>query len=124
MAAIQLQSRAAEERVREAIAEAVSRMPDYQPRVTSNEPGTLMIETGSVGMAYLAGGFRKAEKMPMRILVTTAAGEGGTGIGVDVESRGTGGGFSGGVVGVRKQRRGEEFWLETIRAAIPDRVPA
>lgn len=124
MAAIQLQSRAAEERVREAIAEAVSGMPDYQPRVASNEPGTLMIETGSVGMAYLAGGFRKAEKMPMRILVTTAGGRGGTGISVDVESRGTGGGFSGGVVGIRKQRRGEEFWLETIRAAIPDRVPA
>lgn len=122
MAAIQLQSRAAEDQVRAAIAEAVMRMADYQPTVASNEPGSLVIETGSVGMAYLAGGFRKAEKMPMRILVTTASGEGGTGISVEVDSRGTGGGFSGGVVGLRKQKRGEEFWLETIRAAIPDRV--
>jgi len=122
MAAIQLQSRAAEEQVRAAIAEAVARMADYQPRIASNEPGSVVIETGSVGMAYLAGGFRKAEKMPMRILVTTASGEGGTGISVEVDSRGTGGGFSGGVVGLRKQKRGEEFWLETIRAAIPDRV--
>ncbi|HUG87738.1 MAG TPA: hypothetical protein VMP42_03135 [Actinomycetota bacterium] len=122
MAAIQLQSRAAEEQVRAAIAEAVTRMADYQPTVASNEPGSLVIETGSVGMAYLAGGFRKAEKMPMQILVTTASGEGGTGISVEVDSRGTGGGFSGGMVGLRKQKRGEEFWLETIRAAIPDRV--
>lgn len=124
MAAIQIRSRAAEELIREAIAQAVSRMVDYRPRVASNEPGSLVIETGSIGMAYLAGGFRRAEKMPMRILVSTAGGKEGTGISVDVVSRGTGSGFSGGIVGVRKQQRGEEFWLETIRAAIPDRVPA
>lgn len=122
MAGVQLQSSASEDQVRQAIADAMLRMPEYKPKVTANTPGSIVVETGSVGMAYVAGGFRKAEKMPMRITVTTTSGEGGTGVAVNVESRGTGGGFSGGIVGMRKQRKGEEYWLETIRAAIPDRV--
>lgn len=122
MAGVQLQSRASEEQVRRAIADAIVGMAEHKPQVTANTEGSLVIETGSVGMAYLAGGFRKAEKMPMRINVTTTTGEGGTGIAVNVDSRGTGGGLSGGFLGLRKQKKGEQFWLDTVGAAVPDRV--
>lgn len=124
MAGIQVRSSAAEEEVREAIAAALLRMEEFKPKVTANTPGSLVVETGSVGMAYVAGGFRKAEKMPMRITVTTTSGQGGTGIAVNAESRGTGGGFSGGLLGIRKQKKGEQYWLEVVRAAVPGRLQA
>lgn len=122
MTGIQLQSGASEEQVREAVAAAVLQMTEYKPTLTANTPGSLVIETGSVGLAYVAGGFRKAEKMPMRLTLTTTAGGGGTGVAVNVDSRGTGGGFSGGVIGMRKQKKGEQFWIEAVRSAIPDRL--
>lgn len=124
MAGIQVRSSAAEEEVREAIAAGLLRMEEFKPKVTANTPGSLVVETGSVGMAYVAGGFRKAEKMPMRITVTTTSGQGGTGIAVNAESRGTGGGFSGGLLGIRKQKKGEQYWLEVVRAAVPGRLQA
>jgi len=122
VAGIQFQSSAPEEQVRQAVADTLIQMEEFKPTVAANLPGSLVIETGSVGMAYVAGGFRKAEKMPMRITVTTTTGEGGTGIAVNAESRGTGGGFSGGLLGIRKQKKGEQYWLEAVRAAIPGRI--
>ena len=115
----QVQSEAQEEAVRSAVAEALQR---HGATVATNEPGSLIAETGSVGMAYVAGGLRKAEKMPMRITVATAAGGGGTSVSVSVGGRGTGGGISGGLLGMKKQKKGEDYWLNSVIAAIPDRV--
>jgi hypothetical protein len=45
-----------------------------------NASGRLTMDlAGSVGSAYLAGGFRNKMKMPMRIVVTTAGGPGAPG---------------------------------------------
>jgi len=122
MAGEQLQSGASEEQVRASVAASLGELSEYDPKVVTDEAGTLVVETGSVGMAYLAGGFRKAEKMPMRITLAMTSGGGGTGIAVNVEGRGTGGGLSGGVLGIGKQRKGERFWLDRVIAAIPERV--
>lgn len=116
---MQLQSTAQEEGVRSAVAEALTQQ---EATVTTNEPGSLIAETGSVGMAYVAGPFRKAESMPMLITVVMSAGEGGTGVSVTVDSRGTGGGMSGGLIGMSKQKKGEAHWLNIVSAAIPNRV--
>ena len=78
---------------------------------------------GSVKAAYLAGGFRNKLKMPMRIVVTTAGGQGGTGVSLDVHSRGTAGGvMSGGILGASKQTKAEQAWLGMAVEAIPNRV--
>ena len=75
-----------------------------------NQEGRLVMDLGgSVGKAYLAGGFRDKMKMPMRIAVTTAGSSGGTGVSLDVHSRGTAGGaMSGGLLGARKQKQAEQ----------------
>lgn len=122
MAGEQVQSKASEEQVRASVAASLGELAEYDPKVVTDEPGTLVVETGSVGMAYLAGGFRKAEKMPMRITLAMTSGGGGTGIAVNAEGRGTGGGISGGLLGIRKQKKAEQFWLDRVIASIPERV--
>lgn len=122
MAGEQVQSRASEDQVRATVAASLLELSDHDPKVVTDEPGTLVVETGSVGMAYLAGGFRKAEKMPMRITLAIASGDRGSGIAVNVEGRGTAGGMSGGLLGIRKQKKAEQFWLDRAVAAIPERV--
>jgi hypothetical protein len=89
-----------------------------------NQEGRLVMDLGgSVGKAYLAGGFRDKMKMPMRLVVATAGSTGGTGVSLDVHSRGTAGGaMSGGLLGARKQKQAEQAWLEMALAAIPDKV--
>lgn len=119
MAVGQAQSTAPEEEVRNAMAQALTAQGG---EIVANQPGQLTVDTGSVGAAWLAGPFRSAQKMPMRITVTTTGGPGGTGINVDVTSRGTGGGFSGGLIGVSKQGKGERLWLETALSSVPARV--
>lgn len=120
MAVAQIQSTASEEDVRAAIAAALTAQGGTP---TANGPGSLVVETGSVGRAYLAGPFRDKMKMPMLISVATAGGEGGTGISVEVTGRGTGSGFaSGGLIGVTKQKRAEQAWLEIVTSAVPGRV--
>ena len=90
-----------------------------------NQPGRLVMDLGgSVGSAYLAGGFRNKMKMPMRIIVQTSGGEGGTGIALDVHSRGTGSGaMSGGLLGASKQKKAEQEWLRIAVAAVPNQAP-
>ena len=116
----QVQSGASEEEVRAAIVAAMEALEGV--KVTENVPGQLVVETGSVGMALVAGGFRKAEKMPMKIVVATNGGPTGTGLSVTVDSRGTGGGISGGLLGIRKQKQGEQHWLQQVVNAVPQRV--
>lgn len=89
-----------------------------------NQEGRLVMDLGgSVKAAYLAGGFRNKMKMPMRIVVTTAGGSGGTGVSLDVHSRGTAGGaMSGGLLGASKQKKAEQAWLATAVEAVPNRV--
>jgi hypothetical protein len=123
MAVTQVQSTASEEQVRGAIEQALI----AQGGITvENQPGRLVMDLGgSVKAAYFAGGFRNKMKMPMRLEVTTAGGPGGTGISLDVHSRGTGGGaMSGGVLGAVKQGRAEGAWLAMAVGAIPDKVAA
>lgn len=123
MAVTQAQSTAAEEQVRQAIEAALQTQGGT---TVQNGPGNLTIDVGgTVGKAYLAGGFRNKMKMPMRVVVTTAGGESGTGITIDVHSRGTASGFmSGGVMGSVKQGRAEQEWLRMAWDAIPNRVEA
>src|SRR5688500_13885862 len=116
----QVQSKASEEEVRAAIAAALGGIEDV--KITENTPGQLVAETGSVGMALVAGGFRKAEKMPMKIVVATNGGATGTGLSITVDSRGTGGGMSGGLLGMRKAKQGEQHWLQQVVAAVPQQV--
>lgn len=89
-----------------------------------NQEGRLVMDLGgSVGSAYLAGPFRDRMKMPMRIVVTTAGSAGGTGVSLDVHSRGTGGGaMSGGLLGASKQKKAEKAWLAIAVEAIPNQV--
>lgn len=118
MATAQIQTTASEESVRAAIASALSAQGGTP---TSNGPGALVVETGSVGKAFLAGPFRDAMKMPMRISVSTTSGGGGTGVGVEVRGRGTGGGFgSGGLVGMRKQAKAEKTWVDIVLRAVSE----
>ncbi len=123
MAVTQAQSTAAEEQVRQAIEAALQAQGGA---TVQNAPGNLTVDVGgTVGKAYLAGGFRNKMKMPMRVVVTTAGGESGTGITIDVHSRGTASGFmSGGVMGSVKQGRAEQEWLRMAWDAIPNRVEA
>lgn len=101
MAVRQLESTAPEEEVRGAIERAMTAQGGV---IVENKPGSLTVDVGgSVGKAYLAGGFRNKMKMPMRMIATTARAAGGTGITIDVHSRGTGSGaMSGGLLGAMK----------------------
>lgn len=123
MASAQEQSTAPEHEVRAGIAAALAAQGG---QVVSDAPGSLVVDVGgTVGKAFLMSGFRNAMKMPMRVSVQTAGGAGGTGIGIDVGSRGTGGGFmSGGILGAVKQNKGEKVWLDIARNAIPGRIGA
>jgi len=107
--------------VRSAIEEALR---SQGGTTVESRPGLLSMDLGgSVGSAYLAGGFRNKMKMPMRIVVTAAGGAGGTGITIEVHSRGTGSGaVSGGWLGAVKQRKAEQAWLAMAEDAIPERV--
>ena len=121
MATVQTQTTTSEPDVRGAVEAALT----GQGGVTvENQEGRLVMDLGgSVGKAYLAGGFRDKMKMPMRIVVATAGSAGGTGVSLDVHSRGTAGGaMSGGLLGARKQKQAEQAWLEMALAAIPDKV--
>jgi hypothetical protein len=91
-----------------------------------NAKGRLEMDLGgSVKSAYLAGGFRNKMKMPMRVVVTTTGGSGGTGVSVDVHSRGTAGGaMSGGLLGASKQKKAEQAWLAMAVEAVPNQVSA
>jgi hypothetical protein len=117
----QAQSTATDEQVRTAIAAAIGAR---EGRIVSDQPGSLVMDVGgSAGAAYLAGPFRNAMKMPMRISVATSSGPGGTGVSVEVGSHGTGGGFaSGGLIGASKHRKGEKAWLDAVLESIPARV--
>jgi hypothetical protein len=121
MAVGQMQSTSNEPEVRGAIETALAAQGGTT--VENNEGKLVMDLGGSVGAAYLAGGFRNKMKMPMRIVVTTAGGAGGTGVALDVHSRGTGSGaMSGGLLGASKQKKAEEAWLAMAVEAIPNRV--
>jgi hypothetical protein len=118
-----VQSTAGEETVRSAIEQALQAQGGT---TVESLPGVLSIDVGgSVKSAYLAGGFRNKMKMPMRIVVTAAGGADGTGITLDVHSRGTGSGaMSGGWLGAVKQRKAEQAWLAMAVDAVPDKVEA
>ena len=121
MATAQAQSTSDEVGVRTAIELA---MKGRGGVTVENQAGLLAMDIGgSVGKAYLAGGFRDKMKMPMRLEVRTVGGPGGTGVTIDVRSRGTGGGFwSGGILGSMKERKAEQLWLDAALEAIPARV--
>ncbi|MGH2662087.1 MAG: hypothetical protein ACRDH8_04655 [Actinomycetota bacterium] len=123
MAIAQAQSTEGEEQVRLSVEAALLAQGGT---TVQNVPGNLTIDVGgTVGKAYLAGGFRDKMKMPMRVVVTTAGGVGGTGISIDVHSRGTAGGFmSGGVMGSVKQGKAEQAWLRMAWDAVPQKVQA
>jgi hypothetical protein len=118
-----VQSTAGEETVRSAIEQALQAQGGT---TVEGRPGLLSMDVGgSVKSAYLAGGLRNKMKMPMRIVVTAAGGAGGTGITLDVHSRGTGSGaMSGGWLGAVKQRKAEQAWLAMAVDAVPDKVDA
>ncbi len=117
----QVESAASEEQVRATIEQALR---SEGGTTVESGPGILQMDLGgSVGAAYLAGGFRGKMKMPMRLVVTTAGGSGGTGVTVEVRGRGTGrGAMSGGLLGASKQRKAEEIWLTTAVNAVPNRI--
>jgi hypothetical protein len=121
MAVAQTQSTSKEPEVRAAIESALA---GQGGTTVENQDGRLVMDLGgSVKSAYLAGGFRNKMKMPMRIVVTTTGGSGGTGISLDVHSRGTAGGvMSGGILGASKQTKAEKAWLAMALEAIPGRV--
>lgn len=120
MAIASVQSTASEAEVRTALVQALT--PHGAVPVT-NEPGSLILDVGSVGMAFAAGPFRNAMKMPMRITILTPPSGTGTDVEVNVTSRSTGSGFaSGGFIGMRKQKKGEEGWLAFVVGAIPGGV--
>ncbi len=121
MATAQAQTSSSEPDVRAAVEAALAAQGG---KTVENQEGRLVIDLGgSVGSAYLAGGFRNKMKMPMRIVVTTAGSTGGTGVSLDVHSRGTGGGaMSGGMLGRSKQKKAEQAWLAMAVEAIPNKV--
>jgi hypothetical protein len=121
MAVAQVRSTSPEPEVRTAIEAALAARG---ATTVESQDGRLTMDLGgSVKAAYLAGGFRNKMKMPMRIVVTTSGGAGGTGVSLDVHSRGTAGGaISGGMLGAKKQGKAEKAWLETAVEAIPNRV--
>src|SRR3989442_462357 len=74
--------------------------------VESDGPGSLVMNIGSVGMAYLAGGLRNRMKMPMRISFVLTPGPGGSAVSIEIKSRGSGGGVaSRGLLGASKQKK-------------------
>ena len=115
------QSTSPEDQVRSSIARALVAQGG---RVTSDQPGSLVVEVGGSKMsAYLAGGFRNAMKMPMLVTVATSSGPTGTGLSVEIRSRGTGSGaMSGGWLGASKQSKGEAAWMQIVMAAVPDAI--
>ena len=121
MAVAQIQTTSSESEVRAAIEAALA---PQGGTVIENEEGRLVMDLGgTVGSAYLAGGFRNKMKMPMRIVVATAGSEGGTGVSLDVHSRGTAGGaMSGGLLGASKQKKAEQAWLQIAVEAIRNKV--
>jgi hypothetical protein len=121
MAVAQTQSTSKEPDVRTAVEAALTAQGGT---TVENQEGRLVMDLGgSVKSAYLAGGFRNKMKMPMRIVVTTTGGSGGTGISLDVHSRGTAGGaMSGGLLGASKQKKAEQAWLASAVEAVPNRV--
>jgi hypothetical protein len=123
MAIAQIQSSASEEQVRAAIEQALTARGGI---TVENRPGQLVMDLGgTVKSAYLAGGFRDKMKMPMRLILSTAGGPGGTGATLDVHSRGTGSGaMSGGWLGAVKQSKAEQTWLQTAVDAVPQKVAA
>ncbi len=122
MAVRKLETTASEDVVRAAIEGA---MTAQGGATVESVPGSLTMDLGgSVGKAYLAGGFRNKMKMPMRIIVQTSGGPRGTGISLDVHSRGTGSGaMSGGLLGASKQKKAEEEWLRMALEAVPNQTP-
>ncbi len=124
MQSMQGQSTSQESDVRQAIVNALMPRAE-QTKVVQDQPGTLIVDVGSVGKAFLMGGFRNAMKMPMRITVNTQGGPGGTGITIHVGSHGTGGGYmSGGWLGVVKQRKAEKAWMDIVLQSIPGVIGA
>jgi hypothetical protein len=121
MAVAQAQSTSSESDVRGAIESALA---GQGGTTVENQEGRLVMDLGgSVGSAYLAGGFRNKMKMPMRVVVTMTGGAGGTGISLDVHSRGTAGGaMSGGLLGASKQKKAEQAWLTMAVEAVPGKV--
>jgi hypothetical protein len=121
VAVAQTQSSSAEPEVRSAIETALAAQGGT---TVENQEGRLAMDLGgSVGAAFLAGGFRNKMKMPMRMVVTTTGGAGGTGISLDVHSRGTAGGaMSGGLLGANKQKKAEASWLAMAVEAVPGKV--
>jgi hypothetical protein len=121
MAVAQVQSTASEDQVRAGLEAALQAQG---ATTVVNQPGQLVMDLGgSVKSAYLAGGFRNKMKMPMRIVVSLAGGQGGTGATLDVHSRGTGSGFaSGGWLGAIKQDKAEKAWLGLAYDAVPNKV--
>jgi hypothetical protein len=121
MAVAQAQSTSSESEVRSAIESALA---GQGGTTIENQEGRLVMDLGgSVGSAYLAGGFRNKMKMPMRVVVTMTGGAGGTGISLDVHSRGTAGGaMSGGLLGASKQKKAEQAWLTMAVEAVPGKV--
>jgi hypothetical protein len=117
MAIAQMQTTAREEHVRASIESVLTAQG---ARTVENAPGRLVMDLGgSVKAAYLAGGFRGKLKMPMRIVVSTVGGPGGTGLTLDVHSRGTGSGVaSGGWLGAVKQDKAEKIWLQMALDAV------
>jgi hypothetical protein len=113
----QVQTPAGDPEVRAAVVAALTAMG---ATVESDQPGALEIHTGSVGKAFLAGPFRAADKMPMRIRLTTTPAAGGTAVTVDVGAHGTGSGFaSGGLIGMSKQKKATAAWLQKVVEIIP-----
>jgi hypothetical protein len=121
MATATVTSSASEEQVRTTIVQALA---PHGAIPAVNEPGSLVLETGSVGKAFLAGPFRDKMKMPMRIAVTATGSAAGTSVAIEVGSRSTGGGYmSGGLIGVAKQRKAERIWLDLVMEAVPGASP-
>src|SRR6266498_1664496 len=116
METAQAQSTASEPEVRAAITHGLA---PHGATPVEDAPGKLVLESGSVGKAYLAGGFRKGMKMPVRITVETSGGEGGTGLSVTVAGRGGSGFMSGGVMGAVKERNAERNWVQLTLQAVP-----
>ena len=121
MAVAQIQTTSSEVDVRAAVEAALTAQGGTP---VENQEGRLVMDLGgSVGSAYLAGGFRNKMKMPMRIVVATSGSSGGTGVSLDVHSRGTASGtMSGGLLGASKQKKAERAWLEMAVDAIPNKV--
>ncbi len=120
MALTQLHSTAPEDQIR---AQVTASLAQRGATVESDGPGSLVMNIGSVGMAYLAGGLRNRMKMPMRISLALTAGPGGSAVSIEIKSRGSGGGLaSGGLLGASKQKKAEAEWLQVVTDAVPGNV--